>query len=228
VSLREADSSKPALLFDLDGTLTDSRPGIVNSALHALRRFNETTAADLPIPQPEALAFMLGPPLQDSFAKLVGPADAAALVRFYRERYDPIGMLENSVYPGVAAALETLATANYRLFVATSKNEAYAKRILDHFDLARFFIAIHGAEASGARSNKGELIAYVLERHALDARLAVMIGDREHDIRGATRAGVRAIGVLWGYGSRDELSAAGAAALIQRPNEIATTLASLF
>jgi phosphoglycolate phosphatase len=202
--------SSPAILFDLDGTLTDSRPGIINSALYALQRFNETNGANLAIPAPESLAFMLGPPLEESFAKLVGAADAPALVALYRKRYDPTGMMENSVYPGVTEALEELKRQNYRLFVATSKNENYARRILEHFDLSRFFIAIHGAAPDGSRSNKGELIAYLLQRHTIDPRLAVMIGDREHDARGAKRAGVRAIGVLWGYGSREELSAAGA------------------
>jgi phosphoglycolate phosphatase len=222
------DNSSPAILFDLDGTLTDSRPGIINSALHALRRFNETREAKLPIPEPESLAFLLGPPLQESFAKLVGAADAPTLVAFYRERYDPAGMLENSVYPGVVETLEDLAAKNNRLFVATSKNEAFARRILDHFGLSRFFVAIHGAEPDGTRSNKGELIAYVLQRHAIEPRFAVMIGDREHDARGAKRAGVRAIGALWGYGSREELSAAGADVLIETPRQLAPALEAMF
>jgi phosphoglycolate phosphatase len=227
VSIGAVVNSSPAILFDLDGTLTDSRPGIINSALFALRRFNETRGANLAIPTPESLAFMLGPPLQESFAKLAGAADATALVAFYRERYDPTGMMENSVYSGVIEALEELRGLNYRLFVATSKNENYARRILDHFDLSRFFVAIHGAEADGTRSNKGELIAYVLQRHAIDPRVAAMIGDREHDARGAKRAGVRPIGVLWGYGSREELSAAGADPLVETPPRLAAALSAL-
>jgi phosphoglycolate phosphatase len=221
-------NSSPAILFDLDGTLTDSRPGIINSALHALQRFNETRGANLAVPTPESLAFMLGPPLQESFAKLVGAADAPALVALYRERYDPTGMMENRVYAGVPESLEELKGLNYRLFVATSKNENYARRILEHFDLSRFFIAIHGAAPDGSRSNKGELIAYVLRRHTIDPRGAVMIGDREHDARGAKRAGVRAIGVLWGYGSREELSAAGADPLVETPQQLAPVLSALF
>lgn len=217
-----------AVLFDLDGTLTDSRPGIVNSALHALRRFNETRGANLAIPRPESLRFMLGPPLQDSFAKLVGPAEAPALVALFRERYAPIGMFENSVFPGVIEALEALAAMGYRLYVATSKNEVYARRILDHFGLVRFFNAIHGAEPDGTRANKGELIAHLLQRRAIEPRLAAMIGDREHDAWGAKAAGVSAIGVLWGYGSREELSAAGADPLLAAPHEIAPALAALF
>ena len=220
-----AAKAPPAVLFDLDGTLTDSRPGIVNSALYALRRFNETRGANLAIPRPESLTFLLGPPLQDSFVKLAGPANAPALVALYRERYDPVGMLENSVFPGVVPALEALAAMNYRLLVATSKNEIYARRILEHFGLARFFLAVHGAEADGARSNKGELIAYVLKTHDIDPRSAAMIGDREHDVWGAKKAGVWAIGVLWGYGSRAELTSAGADPLLESPSEIAPALA---
>jgi phosphoglycolate phosphatase len=217
-----------AVLFDLDGTLTDSRPGIINSALYALRRFNETNGAHLPIPDPNDLAFMLGPPLRESFASLVGPANADALVALYRERYATIGLLENSVYPGVEDVLQTLNAANYRLFVATSKNEAYAKTILENFGLSRFFIAIHGAEPDGARSNKGELIAHVLKRHAIEPHAAAMIGDREHDAFGAKRVGVRAVGALWGYGSRQELFAAGADPLVESPNRIAQALKAVF
>ena len=224
MSAEAVDRSPSAILFDLDGTLTDSRPGIVNSALFALRRFNETRGADLPIPEPDSLAFMLGPPIQDSFAKLGGPAHASALVALYRERYDPVGMLENSVYPGVEAMLEELAALNYRLIVATSKNKIYARRILDHFGLSRFFAAVHGAEPDGTRANKGALIAYVLNSHAIEPPLAAMIGDREHDALGAKAAGVWAIGALWGYGSREELAAAGASPLLNSPSEIIATV----
>jgi phosphoglycolate phosphatase len=216
------------ILFDLDGVLTDSKPGIVNSALYALRRFDEATGAGLPIPEPESLAFMLGPPLRESFAKLAGPADADALVALYRERYDPIGMLENRVFPGMPQALEDLVGLSYRLMVATSKNEVYARRILDHFGLARFFEAIHGAEPDGTRANKGELIAHVLKNHGLDPRAAAMIGDREHDAIGAKRNGLWPIGALWGYGSREELERAGADPLIEAPCDIAPALEAGF
>ncbi|HLH49481.1 MAG TPA: HAD hydrolase-like protein, partial [Roseiarcus sp.] len=178
--MNAAESSRPppAILFDLDGTLTDSAPGIVNCALYALRRFNETRGATLPIPEPHALRFLLGPPLRESFVKLAGPEAADALLAFYRERYEPIGLLENSVFPNIASSLEALDAKGYRLFVATSKPEHYARRILDHFDLSRFFAAIHGSEPDGARANKGALIAYVLSRHAIAPANAAMIGDR--------------------------------------------------
>ena len=211
-------------LFDLDGTLTDSSRGIVNSIRYAIRRFNESTGANLATPEPHALNMMVGPPLRDSFAELVGRAHADRLLAFYRERYEPVGMFENQVYPGVPAALGALAKRGFRLFVATSKPEIYARRILDHFDLARFFAAIHGAEADGTRSDKGEIIAYILARHAIDPRLAAMIGDRKHDAIGANSAGVWAIGALWGYGSREELSEAGADPLLDAPAEIPEAL----
>ena len=155
---------------------------------------------------------------------LAGEANADQLLAFYRERYEPLGMLENSVYPGIPAALDALAMLGCRLFVATSKPEAYARRIVDHFELARFFVAVHGAESDGTRTDKGELIAHVLRRHVIDPRFAAMIGDRRHDAIGARAAGVWAIGALWGYGSREELSEAGADPLLGAPDEIPKAL----
>jgi phosphoglycolate phosphatase len=219
VSLEEGTLVAPRhVLFDLDGTLTDSEPGIVNSVRYAIDRFNETTGAKLATPQ--SLDFMIGPPLRESLAGLAGEADADRLLAFYRERYEPLGMFENSVYPGIPAALGALAMLGCRLFVATSKPEAYARRIIDHFELARFFVAVHGAQSDGTRSDKGELIADILGRHVIDPRFAAMIGDRRHDAIGARAAGVWAIGALWGYGSRDELSKAGAEPLLGAPSEI--------
>jgi len=227
VSLEEGTSVALChVLFDLDGTLTDSKPGIVNSVRYAIGRFNETTGAKLATPQ--SLNFMLGPPLRESFVGLAGEADADRLLAFYRERYEPLGMLENSVYPGIPAALDALAMLGCRLFVATSKPEAYARRIIDHFGLTRFFVAVHGAESDGTRTDKGELIAHVLRRHVIDPRLAAMIGDRRHDAIGARAAGVWAIGALWGYGSREELSEAGADPLLVSPNEIPKALEKRF
>jgi phosphoglycolate phosphatase len=213
-----------SILFDLDGTLTDSRPGIVNSTLHALRRFNETRGANLPIPLAESLTYLVGPPLRASFAKLVGPDEADALLKLYRERYEPVGIFENSVYPGIVSTLEALGAMGRRLFVATSKPEHYARRILDHFDLSRFFVAIHGAAADGTRSGKSEIIADLLERHGVRAAEAVMIGDREHDALGARANGARAVGALWGYGSREELRAAGADPLVAQPDRLIAAL----
>jgi phosphoglycolate phosphatase len=208
------------VLFDLDGTLSDSKPGIVNSTLHAVRRYNQTTGENLAIPAPESLNFIVGPPLHLSFAELFGAERADRILTFYRERYGAVGLIENTIYPGIPEALNELAQAGYRLYVATSKLEIYAKRIIDHFELGRFFEEVHGAEPDGTRSNKGELIAYVLERHAIVPESAAMIGDRRHDAVGARANGVRSIGALWGYGSREELVDAGATLLLSAPNEI--------
>jgi phosphoglycolate phosphatase len=221
VSSKEGTLTAPRhVLFDLDGTLTDSRPGIVNSIRYAIRRFNETTGAKLATPDPQSLNLMIGPPLRESFAGLAGEADADRLLAIYRERYEPQGIFENSVYPGIPAALDALAMLDCRLYVATSKPEVYARRIIDHFELARYFVAVHGAEPDGTRSDKSELIVHILGRHLIDPRFAAMIGDRRHDAIGARAAGVWAIGALWGYGSRGELSEAGADPLLGAPTEI--------
>jgi phosphoglycolate phosphatase len=221
--------SRPAILFDLDGTLTDSKPGIVNSTLYALRRFNETRGADLPIPEPESLTYLVGPPLRASFAKLVGPDEADALLKLYRERYEPVGIFENTVYPGVVAALETLGAMGCRLFVATSKPEHYARRIVEHFDLARFFVEVHGAARDGTRAAKADIIAHLLARHQVAPAEAVMIGDREHDAIGAKANGLLgAVGALWGYGSREELELAGADPLVEQPDQLVPILRDVF
>ena len=217
--------SRPAILFDLDGTLTDSRPGIVNSTLYALRRFNETRGANLPIPEPESLTYLVGPPLRTSFAKLVGADDADTLLKLYRERFEPVGIFENSVYPGIVSTLEALRAMGCRLFVATSKPEHYARRIVEHFDLAGFFIEVHGAAPDGTRAAKADIIAHVLARHEVAPAEAVMIGDREHDALGAKANGLLgSVGALWGYGSREELGKAGADPLVERPDQLVAAL----
>jgi phosphoglycolate phosphatase len=215
------DSSR-TVLFDLDGTLTDSRPGILRSTRHALRRLNETTGGAAPIPEESALDHMIGPPLRDTFAKMVGPKLVEAMIGFYRERYQETGLFENTVYEGVPEALAALRNAGYRLFVATSKNEADARRILDHFALSQYFAEIYGAQNDGGRAIKSELIGYLLEREGVKAKAdeVAMIGDRKYDVLGAKAVGVLAMGALWGYGDRAELSEAGADALIERPAQI--------
>jgi phosphoglycolate phosphatase len=213
-------------LFDLDGTLTDSRPGILRSTRYAIQRLNEATGEAHPIPEESALNFMIGPPLRDSFAKLVGAARAEMLLAFYRERYTSIGIFENAMFEGVPEALEAVHSAGYRLYVATSKNEADARRVLEHFGLAQFFVGIYGSEADGGRAVKADLIGYLLERENIEAspREVAMIGDRKYDILGAKAVGISALGALWGYGDRAELTEAGADALIETPRAIPTAV----
>jgi phosphoglycolate phosphatase len=200
------------LFFDLDGTLTDSRPGIMASMRHAMTAIGREAPAD------HDLLRFIGPPTHDAFPELLGSSDHELNTRtiaIYRERYAALGLFENSVYPGVAAGLAALHDAGYPLCVVTSKPEVFANRIIDHFELRQFFKHVYGSELNGERSHKGELIAHVLASEGLTGADAWMFGDRMHDIRGAKQNAVRVAGVLWGYGSRDELAEAGADSIFE-------------
>lgn len=206
------------VLLDLDGTLTDPRDGIVRSIRHALERLGA------PCPPDASLVRYIGPPLHASFGELLGTDDRARMdeaVALYRERYRPVGLFENAVYDGIPEALGALRAAGHRLVVCTAKPTEFAERILAHFGLRDAFEAVHGAELDGTRTDKAELMAWLLPRAGIDPADAVMVGDREHDVVAARANGVRAVGVLWGYGSAAELAAAGAHALVARPEEIA-------
>jgi phosphoglycolate phosphatase len=203
------------LFFDLDGTLTDPAVGIVRCMQHALG------AMQCPIPWPDdALKRFIGPPLQESFKTLLGTADpeqTQRAVALYRERFGEIGLFENELFPEIPGVLEALREAGFRLWVVTSKAHVYADRIVDHFELRKSFERVYGAELSGERALKTELIAYALEREQLSARDTCMIGDRKHDIEGAGANGLPSIGILWGFGSRAELERAGASAIVETP-----------
>jgi phosphoglycolate phosphatase len=205
------------LFFDLDGTLTDSQPGILRSMRHAL------TAMGLDVPPDEVLVRFIGPPTNDTFRELLGTTDPEQNLRaisLYRERFAKLGMFENSVYPGVAAGLGALRDAGFPMLVVTSKPEVYANQIIDHFELRQFFRHVYGSELNGERGNKAELISHVLASEGISSADAWMLGDRLHDIRGAKINGLRAAGVLWGYGSRDELTQAGADAVFSDMPEL--------
>ena len=210
-----------AVLFDLDGTLTDSSQGIFRCFRHAFTRWHETGGPQIALPGDEALRDIVGPPLRQSFARYggAGGAEVERLMGFYRERYEPVGAFENRVYDGVTLALDALAAAGARLFVATSKSEPDAQRILAHFGLASRFESINGARPDGTRSAKIEIIGDTLAAHALAPGDAVMIGDRSYDVEGARALSVRVIGALWGYGSAQELQHADA--LAATPQEAA-------
>lgn len=165
------------------------------------------------IPGDAELEACIGPPLQQSLRRLLGDPDESVLVEAltrYRERFSAVGMYENEVYPGIPELLQALGDAGDILRVVTSKPSVFADRILAHFDLSQHFTGVHGSELSGVRSDKAELIADVLASERISAKDAVMIGDRSHDVVGARANGVRPLGVLWGYGTRAELTAAGA------------------
>lgn len=195
------------ILFDLDGTLTDSGEGIINSAILALEHFG------CPIPSREEMRVFVGPPLHESFIKHGVPADQAEeAVRIYRSRYIPIGKFENTPYPGIRELLETLKQQGHTLYVATSKPEAMSVEILEHFDLAKYFDQICGATMDTSRSSKEAVIAYLLALNGRSDNM-IMVGDTKFDIIGAKAHGIPAIGVSWGYGKVEEMEAAGAASI---------------
>jgi phosphoglycolate phosphatase len=206
---------KKTILFDLDGTLTDSGEGIINCAILALEHFH------LPIPDRQTLRVFVGPPLHETFIKFGVPADKAdEAVAVYRSRYVPIGKYENTPYPGIHDLLAKLKAEGHRLYVATSKPEEMSKDILNKFDLAQYFDIVCGATLDGSRDSKDAVIAYLLERSG-GVENAVMVGDTVYDIVGAAAHGIPGIGVSWGYGSVEEMVNAGAAA-------IADTMESLY
>lgn len=196
------------LFFDLDGTLTDPRPGIVGCLQYALDRLGR------PVPEEAALLWCIGPPLPDSLAALTGSPEAAAeALVHYRERFATLGLFENAVYPGIPELLARLRDEGRRLQLATSKPRVYAERILEHFGLAPFFERSFGAELDGRLGRKPELLAHALAETGADPATAVMIGDRRHDVEAARACGLESIGVLYGYGSEAELRDAGAGRL---------------
>ena len=209
------------VFFDLDGTITDSAPGILASVRYALGKFRGETAAVKEDYSDAELNFFIGPPLVDSFRKLLGCDEAAAnrCVAWYREYYTGAspsshlpGMLLNRVYPGVEEALVILRANGVKICLATAKPEPYARRILDHFGLSRHFDFIHGATLDETRNRKAQVIAWALG-HSGAVGSAVMVGDRADDVKGAAANGLETVGALWGYGGERELVEAGAKAL---------------
>lgn len=205
---------KKTILFDLDGTLTDSGEGIINCATLALRHFG------LPIPSYADMRTFVGPPLRDSFIRFGVPADQAdEAIRVYRSRYIPTGMFENTPYPGIRELLEKLRAEGYTLYVATSKPEEMSVTILEKFDLAKYFHRICGASIDSSRSTKDAVIAYLLESSGAKEDM-VMVGDTKYDILGAKAHGIPAIGVGWGYGKVEEMEEAGAVGIAKTMDEL--------
>ena len=199
--------NKKYLLFDLDGTLTDSQEGIFNCFRHAL----ETLGED--IPDDSTMQSFLGPPLSESFRRIFAGdgKKAADAVRIYRERYSTVGLFENRPYEGIDQLLSGLCGQGYVLAVATSKPEPFSKRILEKFGLAEYFRTVTGCGLDGSLDTKTEVIEETLRRLGVkDKNEAVMIGDRKHDILGAHEAGLGCIGVYWGFARRGELEESGA------------------
>jgi len=206
------------ILFDLDGTLTDSGEGILNCVELVLRHFG------LPVPSREALRVFIGPPLKEMFPKFGVPADRLdEAVAVYRGRYTTVGKYENHPYDGIAELLDALKAQGHRLFVATSKPETMAVDILNKFELAPYFEAIVGATLDDSRNNKSAVIAHLLNTYGGDEPL-VMVGDTKFDVTGAAEHHIPTVGVSWGYGTVDELQKAGAIAIAHSPAELLQSL----
>ncbi len=204
------------LLFDLDGTLTDPFEGITRSVEYALNAFG------IEVEDRRVLAPFIGPPLVESLTERYGftMEDAVAAVAKYREYFAVKGLYENELFEGIPELLSDCRKAGYKISMATSKPTHYAKIIAEHFDIARYFDAIHGSSLDGTRITKSSVVAEVVAEEHLDPTRALMIGDRRHDVEGAGEHGIRTVGVLYGYGSREEHEAAGAAYIVNDLNEL--------
>lgn len=205
------------ILFDLDGTLTDSGMGIVNSVAYSLQK------KGIDVEDKEELLKFVGPPLIESYRRYYGYSmeEAVEMVDIYREYYGTKGLYENSVYEGMEEVLKVLKERGKVLIVATSKPEEYARQIVEHYGLSKYFMYVAGSNMDETRTKKAEVIAYALEScNIQNMNEVVMIGDRKHDVLGAKAMGVDSIGVLYGYGSREELEAAGADRIVESAEDL--------
>jgi phosphoglycolate phosphatase len=205
------------VVFDLDGTLLDSRPGIVTGLRLAMKRLGRA------LPEDEPLDWAIGPPLARVMARLLAPFNddrVEVAVRAYREWYGRVGLFDARVYPGVPELLEGLGRGGWTLFVCTAKRTNFACRVLEHFGLLGRFRAVYGSEEHGRFDDKTDLLRHLLATEGLEGRPAVLIGDSEHDVHAGRACGVRVLGAGWGYGGREELIAAGADDLLDSPAQL--------
>lgn len=212
------------VLFDLDGTITDSGPGIVNSVAYTLDKYG------FPYNNKKELEIFVGPPLAEQFEIFMGCSKEEGIraVDVYREYYSAKGIFENSVYDGIEDMLKRLKQDGYKVVMATSKPERMAKIIADHFDIEKYFDFIGGAHMDGRRTDKKEVIEYVLENSGVkDTDEVIMVGDRKYDVIGAHELGIKCIAVLFGYGSKEELVEAEADFLAETPDKIADIIENL-
>ncbi|MGJ5627821.1 HAD family hydrolase [Nostoc sp. CALU 1950] len=206
-----------AVLFDLDGTLTDPKPGITGCIQYALSELGYKP------PNADELHWCIGPPLKDSFSQLLNTLDGTLIeqaILLYRHRFATIGLFENSLYPQIPEILKAIRFAGYKTFVATSKPYIYATQIIEYFDLSLLFDSVYGSELDGTRSIKGDLIHHILVTENLSSSSVMMVGDRSHDIIGAKRHDIASIGVTYGYGTEEELKAHGADFIAHSPSDI--------
>ena len=207
---------KQYLLFGLDGTLTDPMVGITSSVQYALEKFG------IHVRYLKELIPFIGPPLAESFQKFYGfsKEDAEKAIQYYREYYAPKGIFENEVYEGIPEMLAHLTEAGFTLLVATSKPTVFARKVLKHFGMEDYFSFVGGSELDGSRTKKAEVISYILKTCGIEAKEAIMIGDRRHDIEGGKACGLESVGVLYGYGTEQELTEAGADHIIRTVAEL--------
>lgn len=207
-----------AILFDLDGTLTESGEGITRSVQYALEKLGK------PEPDRKKLEVFVGPPLLQQFMRYADLDEETAVeaVKYYRERYENVGIFENRLYPEVEEMLNGLKDKGYILAVASSKPEYFVRKVLEHFQLTGYFQEIVGSEMDGSRTNKAEVIEEVLARLHMSERRdeVIMVGDKEHDILGARKAGLPCIAVSYGYGSEEELKNADPLKIVNSAREI--------
>ena len=209
-----------SVIFDLDGTLTDSGEGITKCVQLALEHFG------IPVESLDHLRYFVGPPLRDSFVKAGVPEDKVEeAIAVYRSRYTNVGLFENTPYSGIRELLEKLTDLGYRLFVATSKPEEMAVRVLQKFDLYRYFEKVCGATLDKSRDSKSAVIAHLLTATGKDEH-AIMVGDTAFDVIGAAEHNISTIGVSWGYGIVEEMKEAGAIAIAHTPEELLFLLRS--
>lgn len=211
------------VLLDLDGTVTDPFEGIANSIRHAMKSMQREPPTEV------ALRRAIGPPLRQTFRALLLSDDACRIeeaLLLYRERYSVTGLFENRVYPDVPPLLKNLKQVGCALFIATSKPSVFAERIIEHFELGQYFDHVYGTHLDGGLENKTDLLRFILDKERLDTAHTAMVGDRSHDMVAAKANGISAVGITWGYGSRDELEKAGADALCVSPAELLQYLAA--
>lgn len=204
------------VLFDLDGTLTEPSLGITNSVMYAFKKFG------IEIKDRSELYKFIGPPLIDSFVEYYGFTRENALkaIEYYREYYSVKGIFENRLYDGIKELLASLYSKGKKIILATSKPQKFAEQILKHFEIDKYFCFVGAATMDEKRTQKDEVIEYVLKECEIDTSKAVMIGDRKYDVLGAHKFGIKAIGVTFGFGSREELTQSGADFIADTPKEI--------
>ncbi len=203
------------LFFDLDGTLIDSAIGITRCAAYALEKLA------VPVPHESELRRWIGPPLRDSFGPMLNDAEKTeAAVAFYRERFETHGWAEHEIYEGIEQVIESLMQRGHRLAIVTAKNEGHARKIVEHFSFGHHFETISGASLDGRISYKSQLIEQAMQTLQVAAKDCVMIGDRHMDIEGAQHHQMSSVGVLWGFGSHEELSRAQPCHLIEKPEQL--------